>query len=71
MPDLPADDDSNMNPEEEAKKFMDEIFGTLTRGLDYDDKIRVYQIKDWISPKKAQESLKQVMQRLEEMIDYL
>ena len=71
IPDLPVDDESKVNPEEEAKKFMDEVFEKVARGLDYDDKIRVSQIKDWISPKRAQEGLKEVMQRLEEMMDYL
>ena len=71
VPDLPVDEDSKMDPEEEAKKFMDEIFEKVCRGLDYDQKIRVSEIKNWISPKRAQEGLNEVMQRLEEMMGYL
>ncbi len=50
---------------------MDEIFSKACRGLDYDDKIRVSEIKEWISPKRVQGSLTEVMNRLEQMIGEL
>ena len=71
VPNLPPEEASQIDAELEAKRFMDEIFEKLCRGLDYDDKIRVSEIKDWISPKRAQESLTEVMKRLEHMIDGL
>ena len=71
IPDIQADEDSKRESELEAKRFMEEIFEKLTRSLDYDDKIRVSEIKDWISPKRAQEGLNEVMKRLEQMIGEL
>ena len=71
VPNLAPDEASQIDAELEAKRFMEEIFEKLCRGLDYDDKIRVSEIKDWISPKRAQESLTEVMKRLEDMIDGL
>ena len=68
VPNLPEEEASKIDAEFEAKRFMEEIFEKLCRGLDYDDKIRVSEIKDWISPKRAQESLTEVMERLEQMI---
>ena len=71
IPDIQTDEDSKRESELEAKRFMEEIFEKLTRSLDYDDKIRVSEIKDWISPKRAQEGLNEVMKRLEQMIGEL
>ena len=71
VPDLPPEEASRMNPDEESKKFMGQIFDKVARGLDYDEKIRANQIKDWISPKRAQNAMNEVMQNLEEMMGYL
>ena len=71
VPDLPPEEASKMNPDEESKKFMGQIFDKVARGLDYDEKIRANQIKDWISPKRAQNAMNEVMQNLEEMMGYL
>ena len=71
IPNLPPEEASKMNPDEESKKFMGQIFDKVARGLDYDEKIRANQIKDWISPKRAQNAMNEVMQNLEEMMGYL
>ena len=38
---LHVDENPNLNAQEEANKFMNDIFSILTRGIDSDQKIRV------------------------------
>ena len=71
VPDLPEDEEQRKEALAQGKKFMDDIFSNVARGLDYDDKIKVKDIKYWINPKRAQESLTEVMKRLEEMMGEL
>ena len=71
VPNLPEDEEQRKEAIEQGKKFMDDIFSNVARGLDYDDKIKVKDIKYWINPKRAQESLTQVMKNLEEMMGEL
>ena len=56
---IPSDTDtgSGMTPEEEAQRFVDLIFNELTRSYDYDDKIKISEIRDMISPKQAQDAM--------------
>ena len=68
---LHVDDNPNLNAQEEANKFMNDIFSILTRGIDSDQKIRVKEIKDYISPKRAQKAMNDVINNLEEMMGYL
>ena len=71
VPDLPEDEEQRKEALAQGKKFMDDIFSNVARGLDYDDKIKVKDIKYWINPKRAQESLTEVMKKLEEMMGEL
>ena len=65
---------SDMSEEEAAKKIesddkmMNQVFENVARSLDYDDKIKVSQIKEWICPKRTQDGLNEIMDR---MMDYL
>ena len=71
IPDLPDGEELHTDPKEEGKKFMGQIFEKATKGLDYDEKIKVKDIKDWIAPKHAQEALMEVMNDIEEKMEYL
>ena len=69
----PSDIDtgSGMSPEEEAKQFVELIFNELTRSYDYDDKIKIKEIRDIISPKKAQDAMFTVYANLAESMGFL
>ena len=71
IPDLPDGEELHTDPKEEGKKFMGQIFEKATKGLDYDDKIKVKDIKDWIAPKHTQEALMEVMNDMQERMEYL
>ena len=43
----------------------------VARGLDYDDKIKVKEIKEWIPPKKTQEAYDEMLYSLAEEMGYL
>ena len=51
------------------KQFMDSIFSESTKSLDYDDKIRVKEIKEWINPTRVQKAYSELLQGLAENID--
>lgn len=61
----------DISPEEHSKQFMDSIFNEVTKSLDYDDKIRVKEIKEWINPTRVQRAYAELLQGLAENIDYL
>ena len=71
IPDLPDGEELHTDPKEEGKKFMGQIFEKATKGLDYDDKIRVKEIKEWINPTRVQKAYLELLQGLSENIDYL
>ena len=50
---------------------MNDIFSILTRGIDSDQKIRVKEIKDYISPKRTQEAMNDAINNLQELKGYL
>ncbi len=57
LPDLPKDskdEKTDLDPKEESQRFLNEMFFKLARSLDYDDEITIDQIKDYISPKRVQ-----------------
>ena len=58
----------NIEQEKEIKRYKDELFYIVARGLDYDDKIRVSEIKNWISPKRTQEALKEMLTKMEDLM---
>ena len=66
LPDLPDDNSAGLDidPKDETRRFMDEIFGKLTKGLDYDDEINVSDINEYISPKKVRESVNEIIENL-------
>ena len=68
---LTEDSKNKINPDEEAKNFMNKIFEILCRGLDYDDEIKVKEIKDWISPKRTRNTMDEIVKTLEENLSYL
>ena len=65
------DPETGLTPEEQDKQYMDSIFNQVTKSLDYDDKIRVKEIKDWIPPIKVQEAYAELLQGLAETMGYL
>ena len=66
LPDLPDDNSAGLDidPKDETRRFMDEIFDKLTKGLDYDDEINVSDINEYISPKKVRESVNEIIENL-------
>ena len=69
LPDLPEgekdlDTETKLDPKEESKRFLNEIFYKLTRSLDYDDEILPNQIKEYISPKRVQEVVGEIVENL-------
>ena len=66
-----TDPESGLTPEEQSDKFMDTLFNKVARGLDYDDKIKVKDIKEWIPPNKTQEAYDELLYSLAEEMGYL
>ena len=60
-----------LGKEENSKEFMDSIFNEATKSLDYDDKIRVREIKEWINPARVQAAYAELLQGLAESMGYL
>ena len=60
-----------ISQEAHSKEFMDSIFSESTKSLDYDDKISVKKIKEWINPLRVQKAYAELLQGLAENIDYL
>ena len=69
--DIKTEENDGINQEEHSKQFMDSIFSESTKSLDYDDKIRVKEIKEWINPTRVQKAYAELLQGLAENIDYL
>ena len=72
LPDLPDKDNmdqNDMNPKFESKQFLNEIFNKLARSLDYDDEIKVKEIKDWISPNRVKEAMNEIIENLLAMLE--
>ena len=67
----PEENENGINPEQHSKEFMDSIFSESTKSLDYDDKIKVKEIKEWINPLRVQTAYAELLQGLAENIDYL
>ena len=66
-----VDPETGLTPEQQNKQYMDSIFNEVTKSLDYDDKIRVKEIKEWINPYRVQEAYAELLQGLEETMGYL
>ena len=66
-----TDPESGLTPEEQSDKFMETLFNKVARGLDYDDKIKVKEIKEWIPPNKTQEAYDELLYSLAEEMGYL
>ena len=43
---------------------MKDIFKKLARGLDYDDEIKVSDIKEWISPQRVKKIVNEIVENL-------
>ena len=72
LPDIPDKDNmeqNDMNPKFESKQFLNEIFNKLARSLDYDDEIKVKEIKDWISPNRVKEAMNEIVENLLAMLE--
>ena len=67
----PEELEEGINPEVTSKEFMESIFSESTKSLDYDDKIKVKEIKEWINPLRVQTAYAELLQGLAENIDYL
>ena len=57
-----------MSKKESDDKMLNDVWENVGRSLDYDDKIKVSEIRSWIGPKRAQAGLNEIMDR---MYDYL
>ena len=66
-----TDPETGLTPEEQSDKFMETLFNKVARSLDYDDKIKVKEIKDYIPPKKTQEAYDELLYSLAEEMGYL
>ena len=66
LPEVPEEskEDVNLDPKEETMRFLNEIFFKLARSLDYDDEILISDIKEWISPKKVQSAVNDIIENL-------
>ena len=69
LPDLPEgekdlDTETKLDPKEESKRFLNEIFFKLARSLDYDDEITPSQIKEYIAPKRVQVVVGEIVENL-------
>ena len=66
LPDLPEDSNGeiDIDQKDETKRFLNEIFNKLARGLDYDDEISISDIKEWISPKHVQVAVNEIIENL-------
>ena len=69
LPDLPTDlkeeeGKEEIDPKEESKRFLNEMFFKLARSLDYDDEITPNQIKEYISPKRVQVVVGEIVESL-------
>ena len=53
--DLPEIPEDNIGIFDESLNFLNQIFEKLTRSLDYDDEIKVCDIKNWISLMKVKQ----------------
>ena len=62
LDDLPIDEDSDKKLD--SKQFLKEIFKKLARGLDYDDEIKVSDIKEWISPQRVKAIVNEIVENL-------
>ena len=68
--DLDPNDEDQMKPEEE-QSFLDLVFNQLTKSYDYDDKIKIKEIRDMISPKQAQDAMFTVYADMAESMGFL
>ena len=68
---LDPDPENELTPQEQSEKFMETLFNKVAKGLDYDDKIKVKDIKEWIPPKKTQEAYDELLYSLAEEMGYL
>ena len=72
LPEIPEDskdeDNANTDSKEETKRFLNEMFYKLARGLDYDDEILVKDIKNWISPSNVKTVVNEMIENLIGMI---
>ena len=59
---LPKDNDSDEKLD--SKQFLKDIFKKLARGLDYDDEIKVSDIKEWISPQRVKKIVNEIVENL-------
>ena len=66
LPEIPDDNkvDIDLDPKVETERFMGEIFYKLTRSLDYDDKISIKDIKEYISPNKVRIAVNEIVENL-------
>ena len=70
-PDSGIEEESGLTPQQQNKQFMDSIFNEVAKGLDYDDKIKVKDIKGWINPERTQAAYAELLQGLAESMGYL
>ena len=65
------DEDNELTPEEQSEKFMNTLFNKVAKGPDWDDKIKVKDIKEWIPPEKTKEAYNEMLYSLAEEMGYL
>ena len=66
-----SDEESELSPKEQSEQFMDTLFNKVAKGLDWDDKIKVKDIKEWIPPEKTKEAYNEMLYSLAEEMGYL
>ena len=73
LPNIPEDlkegeDNTEVDPKEDSKRFLNEIFYKLARSLDYDDEISPNQIKEYISPERVKVVVGEIVEHLIEVM---
>ena len=62
---------TGMTPQEEGQQYLDLIFNELTKEYDYDDKLKVKEIKKLMAPKQVRDAMFTVYANLAESLGYL
>ena len=68
--DIDPTDEDQMKPEEE-KSLLELVFNELTKSYDYDDKIKIKEIRNMISPKQAQDAMFTIYANMAESMGFL
>ena len=64
-------EETGLTHEEQNNQYWKTLFNEVAKGLDYDDKIRVKDIDDWIHPDRVREAYATLLEGLAQNLQYL